>query len=31
VADEGQRREVLKYHAAAEKFWQDLVDRANAE
>jgi hypothetical protein len=29
--DARQREEVLKYHTAAEKFWQDLVDRANAE
>jgi hypothetical protein len=29
--DVTQREEVLKYHTAAEKFWQDLVDRANAE
>jgi hypothetical protein len=30
--DDGKQREkVLKYHKAAEKFWQDLVDRANAE
>jgi hypothetical protein len=31
VADAEQRREVLKYHTAAEKFWQGLVERANAE
>jgi hypothetical protein len=31
VDDPAQRREVLAYHAAAEKFWQDLLDRANAE
>jgi hypothetical protein len=29
--DAKQREEVLKYHTAAEKFWQDLVDRADAE
>jgi hypothetical protein len=31
VADAQQRRKVLKYHAAAEQFWQDLLGRANAE
>jgi hypothetical protein len=30
VDDPAQRAEVLKYHSAAEKFWQDLVTRANA-
>jgi hypothetical protein len=29
--DAKKREEVLKYHTAAEKFWQDLVDRADAE
>jgi hypothetical protein len=29
--DVKQREEVLKYHTAAEKFWQDLIDHANAE
>lgn len=29
--DVKQREEVLKYHTAAERYWQDLVDRANAE
>jgi hypothetical protein len=29
--DAKQREEVVKYHAAAEKFWQDLVEHANAE
>ena len=29
--DEDQRREVLSHHEAARKFWQDLVDGANAE
>lgn len=29
--DTKQREEVLKYHTSAEKFWQDLVDHANAE
>ena len=28
--DADQRREVLKYHTAAEKFWTDLVEKANA-
>src|SRR5262249_31293043 len=31
VDDAEQRREVLKHHAAAEKFWKELLDRANAE
>lgn len=26
-----QRREVLKYHTAAEKFWAELVEKANAD
>jgi hypothetical protein len=26
-----RREEVLKYHTSAEKLWQDLVDKANAE
>ncbi|HKB05383.1 MAG TPA: CehA/McbA family metallohydrolase [Gemmataceae bacterium] len=30
VDDPAQRAEVLKYHTAAERFWQDLVTRANA-
>jgi hypothetical protein len=29
--DADQRREVLKYHDAAEKFWRDLAERANAD
>jgi len=29
--DAKQREEVLTYHTAAEKFWQDLVDKSNAE
>jgi hypothetical protein len=29
--DADQRRDVLKHHTAAEKFWADLVDKANAE
>src|SRR5207237_443233 len=29
--DAEQRREVLKHHTAAEKFWKDLLERANAE
>jgi hypothetical protein len=29
--DVKQREDVLKYHMAAEKFWQGLVDHANAE
>lgn len=29
--DPAKRDEVLKYHAAAEKFWRDLLARANAE
>jgi hypothetical protein len=29
--DAGQRAEVLKHHAAAEKFWTDLLERANAD
>jgi hypothetical protein len=31
VDDPEHRREVLKYHTAAEKFWQDVLARANAE
>ncbi|HET6572070.1 MAG TPA: hypothetical protein VFG68_00585, partial [Fimbriiglobus sp.] len=31
VDDPAKRAEVLKYHAAAEKFWQDVVARANAD
>jgi hypothetical protein len=29
--DAKQREEVLKYHTVAEKYWQNLVDHANAE
>ena len=29
--DPEQRREVLKHHTAAEKFWEDVVGRANAD
>jgi hypothetical protein len=29
--DAKQRDEVLKHHTAAEKFWKDLLERANAE
>jgi hypothetical protein len=29
--DAAQREEVLKHHAAAEKFWREVVERANAE
>src|SRR5262249_41805878 len=29
--DAEQRREVLKHHTAAEKFWKGLLERANAE
>jgi len=29
--DPEQRREVLKYHTAAEKFWEAMVGRANAD
>jgi hypothetical protein len=31
LEDPDQRREVLEYHTRAEKFWQDLAARANAE
>jgi hypothetical protein len=31
VDDPARRDEVLKYHAAAEKFWQDVAARANAD
>jgi hypothetical protein len=31
VDDAAKRAEVLKYHRVAEKYWQDLVDRANAD
>jgi hypothetical protein len=31
LKDADQRREVLKYHTRAEKFWQDRVAKANAE
>lgn len=29
--DEKQRREVLKYHEAAEKYWRELLERGNAD
>jgi hypothetical protein len=29
--DAAKRDEVLRYHAAAEKFWRDLLARANAD
>ena len=29
--DAKQRREVLKHHTAAEKFWKELLERANTE
>jgi hypothetical protein len=29
--DPDQRREVMRYHETAEKFWQELVDKANAD
>jgi hypothetical protein len=29
--DAKQRQEVLKHHTAAEKFWKDLLERANAD
>jgi hypothetical protein len=28
--DPDQRREVMQYHTAAEKYWQEMVDKANA-
>jgi hypothetical protein len=31
LEDAEQRREVLKHHAAAEKYWQELLERANAD
>lgn len=31
VDDPEQRREVLKYHETARKYWQDVVDRANVD
>jgi len=31
VDDPGRRADVLKYHTAAEKFWQDIESRANAD
>ena len=31
LGDPAQRDEVLKYHTAAEKFWQDMEARANAD
>ena len=29
--DPDQRREVLKYHDAADKFWQEKLSTANAD
>jgi hypothetical protein len=29
--DADQRREVMKHHTAAEKFWTEPVERANAQ
>jgi hypothetical protein len=29
--DPEQRRDVLKYHTAAEKFWEDMIAKANAD
>jgi hypothetical protein len=29
--DPEQRRDVLKYHTAAEKYWEEIVGRANAD
>jgi len=31
VDDPDQRREVLKHHEAAEKFWKDVLEKANAD
>jgi hypothetical protein len=31
LSDETEKREVLSYHDTAERFWQELVQRANAE
>jgi hypothetical protein len=31
LEDVEQRREVLKHHTAAERFWAALLERANAE
>ena len=31
LEDADQRREVLKHHTAAEKFWSELVEKANAD
>jgi hypothetical protein len=31
LADPAQKKEVLEHHRQARDFWQDLVDRANAE
>jgi hypothetical protein len=31
LPDPGRRAEVLRHHAAAEKFWDDLLAKANAE
>jgi hypothetical protein len=31
LSDAGRRAEVLRYHAEAERFWEDVLARANAE
>ena len=31
LADAAQKQEVLQYHEVAERYWRDLVNRANAE
>ena len=31
LEDPGRRQEVLRHHVAAERFWEDLLARANAE
>ena len=31
LEDPGRRQEVLRHHAAAERFWEDLLAKANAE
>ena len=31
LEDRDQHREVLQYHTAAEKFWQEMVNKANAD
>ena len=31
IEDAEDREEVIQYHRAARDFWQDLVDRSNAE